>query len=402
MRTQSILALALLGALTMESAIAAPLAPEELSRQAVSQSPVIRAMDHAIEAAKARTVVSGAPNNPSLVGEAQFSPQSGNNLFTVGFSQLLDFRGLAAQRRDQAAEEVEILALQRDRLKLEVGAKAQEAYWQTWLSRSEAARRTRDLAWQREELERMRKRVDLGAASRHELVDAELDLIETELAERQARQHAVGRLAHLNFLLGRAATEPLDLAPPDLQLRPLEPLETWLSVAEQLRPEPHQIAIARRREERGVRLAESLRFGEGEIEALTGTAANTDPVLYGKFSLPVPLWNRHDGARGAAVAESARLEAEVVAARQAIAQEVLVAYYAAVEAQARLEDVESRLLPHAEHALEKAESRLKLGAGTRTEWQAARLAFSDAESERSKAQLDYQLSLLRLHSAVGR
>jgi outer membrane protein TolC len=384
------------------AAAATPLAPEGLAATAIAESPVIRAMDHAIAAAKSRSVASGAPNNPSLVGQAQLSPQVGNNLFTLGFRQPLDFRGLAAQRRDQAAEEVEILTLQRERLKLDVGMKAKEAYWQTWIARVELQRHERDLAWQRSELERARKRVELGAASRHELVDAELDLLEAELAERHARQQAAGQLARLNFLLGRSESAPLDLAAPGSQAGKLEPLSVWLADAERLRPEPHQIAIARRREERGIRLAESLRFGEGEIEAQAGTAANSDPLFYGTFSLPIPLWNRHEGERAMAAADAARLDAERVAVKQAIAQEVLTAYYTALEAQARLLDVSERLLPHAEHVREKAETRLKLGAGTHAEWQSARHVFSKAESEIAKARLDYQLSLLRLAAAAGR
>ena len=402
MRSRSTLALLLLLALPAGAAWGQPLSPDDLSSMAVRQSPVIQAMDHAIEAAKARTQVSGALSNPSIVGQVQLSPTTDHNMLTLGFRQLLDFRGLAAQRREQAAEEIEILALQRTRLTQEVGAQAKEVYWQTWLAETERALKSRDLAWQRDEVTRVRKRVDMGSASRHELIDAELDLLQAELAERSAQQHAKGQRARLKFLLGLVEDAPLALATPSAEVAPLEPLATWIDEAQLNRPEPRQVAIARRREVRGVRLAESLRFGEGELEAQAGTAANSDPVFFGTFDLPVPLWNRHEGERRAAAPDAARLDVELLASRQAISQEVLAAYYAALEAQTRLKDVSERLVPHAEHVLEKAEERLKLGAGNRTELQSARHALSQAESERAKAHLDYQLSLLRLHTAAGR
>lgn len=402
MRARPSLALLLLLALPAGAAWGNPLSQEDLSSKAIAQSPVLQAMDHAIEAAKARAEVSGARNNPSLVGQVQVSPTTDHNMVTLGFRQLLDFRGLASQRRAQAEEEVEILQLQRARLKQEVSAQAKEIYWQAWLARTDLAQKTRDLEWQRDEMARVRKRLDAGTTSRHELVDAELDVLQAELAQRNAQQQAKGQLARLNFLLGRAEDAPLELVEPTSEVAPLAPLSAWIDEAQLNRPEPRQVAIARRREIRGIRLAESLSFGEGELEAQAGTAANTDPVFFGTIDLPLPLWNRHEGERRAASADAARLDVELLASRQAISREVLSAYYAAVEARSRLVDVTERLIPHAEHMLEKAQERLKLGAGNRTELQSARHAFSQAESERAKANLDYQLSLLRLQSAVGR
>ena len=402
MRARPSLALLLLLALPAGAAWGSPLSQEALSNEAIAKSPVIQAMDHAIEAAKARAVVSGARPNPSLVGQVQVSPTTDHNMVTLGFRQLLDFRGLASQRRAQAEEEVEILQLQRARLTQEVAAQAKEIYWQAWLARTDLSLKTRDLEWQRDELTRARKRLDVGATSRHELVDAELEVLQAELAQRNAEQQAKGQLARLNFLLGRAEDAPLELVEPTADVAPLAPLSAWIDEAQLNRPEPRQVAIARRREVRGIRLAESLSFGEGELEAQAGTAANSDFVFLGTVDLPLPLWNRHEGERRAASADAARLDVELLASRQAISQEVLTAYYAAVEARSRLVDVTERLIPHAEHMLEKAQERLKLGAANRAELLSARHAFSQAESERAKANLDYQLSLLRLQSAVGR
>lgn len=402
MRARCSLALMLLLAAPAGAAWAAPYSQDDLSAKAIAHSPVITAMDHAIEAAKARAVASGARTNPSLVGQIQLSPTADHNMLSLGFRQILDFRGLASQRRAQAEEEVEILALQRARVTQQVSAQAKEVYWQAWLARNELDRKTRDLAWQRAELERTRKRVEMGAASRHELIDVELDLLEAELAQRNAQQQAKGQLARLNFLLGQPENTEIALASPSETVESLAPLSSWLEEAQANRPEPRQVAIARRREVRGVRLAESLSFGEGELEAQAGTAANADPLFYGSFDLPIPFWNRHEGERRAATAEAARMDVELLASRQAISQEVLSAYYEAVATRSRLLDVTERLIPHAEHMLEKAEERLKLGAGNRAELQGAHHAFSQAESERAKAHLDYQLSLLRLQTAAGR
>lgn len=404
MRARSTLILWLLLAFPVMAppASAAPLGPEDLATMAIRQSPVLQAADHAIDAAKARAQLSGTWANPSLVGQVQLSPNVDHHMLTLGLRQLLDFRGLSAQRREQANEEVEILGLQRERLSREIAAQAKEAYWQLWLAETELTRLKRDLAWHRDELNRVRKRLELGTASRHELVDAELAVLEAELAERNAEEQLKGRRARLNFLLGLSADSPLELASPTVTLEPLAPLKAWIDEAQANRPEPRQVAIARRREARGVRLADSLRFGEGELEAQAGSAANADPVFIGTFDLPIPLWNRFDQDRRLASAEAARLGVELLATRQTISQEVLSAYYDALAARTRLLDVTERLIPRARHDLEKAEDRLKAGAANRTELLQARLALSQAESEHAKALLDYQVAILRLQTAAGR
>ncbi|MNL21487.1 Outer membrane efflux protein [compost metagenome] len=249
----------------------------------------------------------------------------------------------------------------------------------------------------------MNAQIAAGALAPHERVDAEFELMKLERERRSAAQRVVGQEAHLAFLLGRAPGSAIALgALGQSAPAPLAPLEAWLAEARAQRLEPQEISIARRREERGVRLADSMRFGNGEVQAQLGTAANTEPLVYGAFDLPLPVRYDQAGERAGAEAEAARLEAERLVKDQEIAQEVLAAYYAALEAKTRLAEIDTRSLPFAEHMLEKATARRKAGVGSIAELAAARHALSDVASDRLQALLAYQLSYLRLESAVGR
>ncbi|HEY9899525.1 MAG TPA: TolC family protein [Pantanalinema sp.] len=396
----SLCALALLPAPAWSQATASL---ADVASEAVAHSPALKAMDQAIIAAKARATAAGAPANPSLIGQLQLSPQAANNMLTLGLRQPLDFRGLAAQRKEQVAEDVEILALSRDRLSKQVALQAKEAYYRLWGAREALKVHDRDLTWQQEELSRVNAQIAAGALAPHERVDAEFELMKLERERRSAAQQVLGLEAHLAFLLGRAPGSPVaPLSLDQKEIAPLAPLETWLAEARAQRLEPKEIAVARRREQRGVRLADSMRFGNGEVQAQLGTAANTEPLVYGAFDLPLPVRYDQAGERAGAEAEASRLEAERLVKDQEIAQEVLAAYYASLEAQARLKDIDARGLPFAEHQLEKATARRKAGIGSLTELAAARHGLSDVASERLQALLSYQLSYLRLESAAGR
>lgn len=398
-----LVAIAILALLPYPAWSQAPASLDAVAREALAHSPALSAMDQAIKAADARATAAGAPANPSLIAQLQLSPQPANNMVTMGLRQPLDFRGLASQRRAQVAEDVEILKLSRDRLAKQVALQAKDAYFRLWSAREALKVHGWDLAWQQEELARVRRQIAAGDLAPHERTDAEFELMKLQLAHRSAAQQVLAQEARLAFLLGRAPETPLglgELAPPATPS--LAPLDAWLAEARRQRPEPRQIEIARRREERGVRLADSMRFGNGEVQAQLGTAANTDPLVYGAFDLPLPLRYDQAGERAGAQAEAARLEAERLVKDQEIAQEVLAAYYEALEAQARLADLDARSLPFAEHQLEKATARRKAGFGSLVELRAARHVLSDVASERLQAILAYQLSYLRLEGAAGR
>lgn len=381
---------------------AAPITPETSAQTAEAASPALKALDAALEAARARALAAGAWTNPSLVSQVQLSTNPDANMVTVGFRQPLDFRRLAQQRRESAEEEIASLALTRTRTRQQVRHQAKAAYVSLWLAQATLAQHDRAVAYAEAELARGRKRVAAGGLAGHELVHVEFELARARL-ERQSAAHEADRArARLNFQWGRAPEAPVALPPAPTTLPPLPPLADWLAEGQAQRPELAQAVIAARREERVARLAESLRFGEGDIDLEAGTTGRGDPTIYGAFGLPVPVWNTREHEAAAARAEGARHAAERAATAQGIAQEIADAYLEVRQAAERHRMAASGLLPLAGHALEKAEARVKAGAARPAEVLEARQAVLAAESARLNALLDYHLAHARLEWAAGR
>ncbi|MNS89599.1 Outer membrane efflux protein [compost metagenome] len=323
-------------------------------------------------------------------------------MVTVGFRQPLDFRRLADQRRAAADEEVAGLELARRRAAQQVRHQATIAYWQLSLAEANRAQHDRLVAFAEGELARGRARVAAGGIAGHELVHVEFELARARLARQAAAHEAARARTRLNLLWGRDIEAAVALPPPPTTLKALPALADWLAEGRANRPEIGQAVIAARREARVARLAESLRFGEGEIDLEAGTTGRSDPTLYGAFALPVPIWNTREHEAAAARSEQARHEADRAAVAQAVAAEIADSYLETQQAAERFVAAETGLVPLAGHALEKAEARLKAGAGRPTELIEARRELMLAEAARLNALLDYHLAFARLELAAGR
>jgi outer membrane protein TolC len=390
------------GLLTAPPAHAEAVTLDASTRTAEAASPALAALEAALEAARARALAAGAWTNPSLVSQVQLSTNPDANMVTLGFRQPLDFRRLAQQRREAAEEEIASLALTRTRTRQQVRHQARSAYVSLWLARAALAQHEALVAYAEAELARGRKRVAAGGLAGHDLVHVEFELARARL-ERQSAAHAAARArVRLNFLWGRPAEAAIEQPPAPTTLPPLAPLAAWVAEGQAQRTELAQSVIAARREERVARLAESLRFGEGDIDLEAGTTGRGDPTLYGAFGLPVPLWNTREHEAAAARAERARHEADRAATAQGVGQEIADAYLEAQQAAERHRMAASGLVPLAGHALEKAEARLRAGAARPAEVLEARQAVLEAESARLKALLDYHLAHARLELAAGR
>jgi outer membrane protein TolC len=370
----------------------------------VQASGVIRALERACDACRARAQAVGAWPNPALVSQYQLSSDPGNHMLTFGLRQPLDFRGLTSQRREAAEDEVRAMTLELDALKREVRYQARRAFISLWLAQATVDGQNTELTFLKHELVRVRRRVAAGTLSVHEVVHAEFEMSQAEQSHTEAAHELERVRARLNVLFGQPVDAPIRLPAIELKVPvPADNMSEWIAEALKNRSEPLKALISAQKERRAARLAESLRFGEGEIDLQGGTAGPlVAPILYSAFSLQVPLWNDYRTEVAAHEAEAASQEARRLASESAIAAEVTDAWIEARQAAIRVKQVVTVSLALSEHALEKAEIRVAAGAGTLVEVLEAKQRRNTAHTARLKALLNYHLARLRLEEAAGR
>ena len=273
-----------------------PVLTETLAAErAIQASGAIRALERAYDAGRARARAVGTWPNPSLVSQYQLSTDPGNHMVTFGLRQPLDFRGLTNQRREAAEDDVRTIATELDALKREVRYQARRAFISLWLAQATLDGQQAETAFLKNELSRERRRVAVGTLAGHELVHAEFDVARSEQSRAETEHELERARARLNVLFGQPVDAPIRLPAIDLTVpAPTNDLSEWITEALKNRFEPLKAMIAAQKERRAAKLAESLRFGEGEIDLEGGTAGPLmAPMLYSAFSLPVPLWNDH-------------------------------------------------------------------------------------------------------------
>ncbi|MEB3329439.1 MAG: TolC family protein [Candidatus Sericytochromatia bacterium] len=381
-----------------------PLTASAAAERAVRASGAVRALERAVEAARARARAAGAWPNPAVVSQYQLSTDPGNHMLTVGVRQPLDFRGLARQRQEAAEDGALAIAAELTATRRQVAYQARRAYVSLWLALATVRGHEADQRYLRDELARGKRRVAAGALAAHELIHTEFELALAHQRWVQAGHDAERARDRLNVLFGSPVATPIPMPPVALAApAPEGDLATWVAEARRQRAEPLQAELGARQERRSARLAESLRFGEGELDLEGGTAGPYGaPMLYSAFSLPVPLWNDHAAEAAAHEAEAARQEAQRAAAEATIAAEVTDAWLETRQAAARVEEVARGPLALAGHALEKARARLAAGAGSPVEVLEARQQQREAETSHLQALLAYHLARLRLEEAAGR
>ncbi len=244
-------------------------------------------------------------------------------------------------------------------------------------------------------------RLQLGAASRHEVTSIESE--RTELSVEVARQRQNLRVARL--LLARRVGEPS--SPATWRLDPWiapEPVPAadeaaWLAAALANRPEVAAIAweILARGVDEG--LAEGLAF-DGATVGLDAEQANgwsAGPAT----GLPLPLFDSGGRRRERAQALTAEMRHRLTEAQRSVIEDVRSALAVFTGAQANLRRIVSELIPLQERRRAEIEQVYRAGQSDVTALLFADEALQRAHAIRIELERDASASLYRLQRAVG-
>jgi len=123
--------------------------------------------------------------------------------------------------------------------------------------------------------------------------------------------------------------------------------------------------------------------------------------LVAGVSLPLPLWDRREGAVAAAEADTRRLDAEVDAIRRQVAREIAEAVAAAEAVEAQLAALRPRIGADTEMAVRAARVAYGEGEITLVEWLDAVRAYQEAEATYVTLQAEALIRRAALERAVG-
>ncbi len=393
----------------------ASLSLEQALRIAEARNPQIVIAQQAVTGAEADVIAAGKRPNPAFAVGAEGIPLAqqdrpaffDNQELTFAVQQELETGGRRRLRTEQAQHSVEASRASAEDALRQLRFEVRRAYMTVVLARAdeEVARTTL------EEIDKVlavnRARYEQGELSGVELRRLQVerfrfadDAFAAELASRNAK----------SALLALLNVRPLDRSfdttdgfspPPTAPVAPaLDAAETAIAAALAARPD---VEAARRdpaRARAGLQLQRALATPSVVIGGGLKRDFGTNGLVL-SVGVPLPLFNRNEGAVARAGAEERQANARFAAAETAVALEVQEAVNAVDVNRRRAIYAEGEYLKNALEARDIVLASYKSGAATLIDYLDAQRSLREALRVRNRARFDYQISLFEYEAAVG-
>jgi cobalt-zinc-cadmium efflux system outer membrane protein len=379
------------GAVALDDALAAALA----------HNPELQAHALELRAQDAHVQQEGLLPNPSLSTEVEnFGRFGGDDAgtedtqTTVSLTQLVELGGKRARRTSLARLDGRLAGRDYERARLDVAATTRKRFVAGLLAQERAglAERLRRLAV--EAVHAVRRQVDAGAASSVELVRAEAAVAQAEAVAARRGREVRAALVTLAATWGDPAPQLTRLLGALGPLAPPRPVDEYRG---RLRGNPDLARwdAARERADAAVALEEARRVPDVTVRVGSRRFVVAEANAFvAEVAIPLPLFNRNQGALQEAQVRAAKTAAERRAAAVGADAALSMAYEELVAAFEHTERLEHGVLPRARAALD----------GTRRGHAQGMLRYLDVvEAQRSIADVegDYLESLARYHTAAA-
>ena len=296
-------------------------------QRAWEQNPGVREAAADVEAARAR--VAGArlltQDNPELsiaVGPRS-RPAERSIDYELSITQPIELGGRRRARIDATAAAVKAAEARLEERRGAVAAEVREAFGRALAAEAHEQLAMDAIQLATQALKLAEKRHQTGDASLIEVNTARIEVSRSQRSRGAARRMRAAALAELKLLLGMGAADRVALhgqLQPAQQGRALD-LRAWTILAAENRAD----LLAARQELEAARAEHRLAAREAVPAPRVGVSFSREEdarIVQGTLSMELPLFNRHQAARGVSHARARQAELAVAALERQVAQEV--------------------------------------------------------------------------------
>ena len=380
------------GTLTLDAAIS----------NALERNPDLAAGGFTLKAAEARITQAGLRPNPELSLDlenfAGSGPLQGTDSLesTLSLSQVVELGGKRRLRTERASMDFELVAVERQAQTLDLLAEVTRRFIALVAAqdRAELAAMTSTVA--QSTYDAISKRVQAARSPEAELSRASIARTRARVEVRQSESTRLAARQSLAALWGSRNPEFTNASGALLTLRPIRALEDLLAELER-NPDFLRFASEARLRDAELRLARAqarpnIVFGLG-MRRLEDT---NDSALVAGFSIPLPVFDRNQGA----IREAEVLRAQTDAQRQAAllrAHATVFGLYQELSAtRGRVETLRSDALPEAQKALNQTQYGYERGRFSYLELATAQQELLDMRAAIIDAAADYHRLLAEI------
>lgn len=334
---------------------------------ALTRNPDLAASAYDIKAADARIEQAGLRPNPQLAVElenfAGTGEARGTRILesTLSLSQVVELGGKRALRQQVVTFDRDLTSVARQAQQLDVLADVTRRFIDLAAAQERLALATSTREVVQRTLDAISARVDAARSPEVERSRARIALTRAQIEEQQAQSELPSARLALAALWG--STEPaFTRASGDLlALSPVKPFETLVERLDR-NPDFVRFASAARLRDAELRLARAqarpnLTFSAG----VRNLAATSDRALVAGFSMPLPIFDRNQGAIREAEVHVAQTDAARRAAFLRARATVYALYQELLASRTRVETLRTNAVPQAQRALEQTQAGYERG-----------------------------------------
>jgi len=380
---------------------------EQCVEISLARNPLWLSAEEDYQASLARVRQAKEFPQPSIDYDSDLQPRlldfrgSGESYF--GVSQTIEFPGRRSLRGKIAASESREVLADKDLLRLDVVFQVKEAFYAILLAEERCKYAAQDLDLARDFLEKAQAKYEAGDVAKLEVARAAVEASKAATALKLAENDVLLAKARLNYLLGRAKLDPLEIQG-GLARAPV-PIDRAALVERALRsrPEIARVQASLQKESRRKSDAALSYLPDFDLSAsrhrLAGEATTWDFTL--SFPIPLFFWQPARGRMAEARANARSLERRSEDLANRIALEVAEACFNARTAADRIALFEKEILAPAEDVYDLVLFSFQEGETSGIELIEARRSLLEARRAYADALYDHSLTIAELERTVG-
>ncbi|QJE95908.1 TolC family protein [Luteolibacter luteus] len=378
---------------------------ESVGGRIKAQNPDLAAARLRIQEAIGRMTQSGRLSNPELEVEASHDPRFRERGIQVGFSQRFPVTNRLALEKQVSATEVKVAEAEVREVQRQLVAQAREGIVNVLAIRKRRELLKEQSALSKEFSDFLTGVAEKGEGSPLDAGQAKLEATSLALEMRQLDATEAAAVGELKPLLGVRPNEPLYVggALPEAAI-------PAAAVDPSKRPDFQAAKLDAKAAAQGVALEQSKRYEDMEAGIFAGVERTEDaPEGYDRegmvglrVKIPLPFWNKNEGAVQEAQAKQERKEKEATALARNIRLEAEAAKNEMLQWQKLAVETTDTLLPLADEQAKASEEAYRKGQGELQAVFRSREKRMQLQAARLDALREFHLARVRYESVLAK
>jgi len=370
--TSVIVIIILLGGIS-PTVSAAELSLNEAIKIAMQNNKDLQTSRYIVDRANARLLQAGLPANPRLElgASSGFLFNNGSEYATgVGFSQQFSISGRIARQEDVAQVDVHMASAEVEVAERKLARETAATFYRLVILNKQIQARESLIIVDKKLVKLTRNRLKAAEVSELDLSTARIELARLQQERILLQSRQVRQLVFLNKLLGRPATQSLELDDSLLRIQPLPSLANLQHQALSLRPDLRVESLGMTRAHAAKELADAqswedwtvgMRVEQSRLSITGAPQQEADRILGISLSIPLPWRNKNQGRIAEALAAGTQAQARIEALKLSISNAVASSYDEIERLKIALQTYEHDILPAADRNTSLSQQAYSLG-----------------------------------------